>query len=158
MKNSIAVASIFIFFTSACHNVNQPATTTATSTTTTTISAPVVQLPNTPEDVIKSWESQIGANQFAAAKLISTGKALETVVSLDSTHQIEPIASSSTKILNIACRTEGDKSECDCLLEDAVGQLKCTYYLLRQNGQWYLKDATSEPVEMVNKKPERPIK
>ena len=154
MKNSIAVASvfIFIFFTSACHNGDQSATTT-TNTTTTTTSAPVVQLPNTPEDVIKSWESQIGENQFAAAKLISTGKALETVVSLDSTHQIEPIASSSTKILNIACRTEGDKSECDCLLEDAVGQLKCTYYLLRQNGQWYLRDATSEPVEMVNKKP-----
>lgn len=153
MKKFIAVASAFliIFFVIACQNGDQTATTTPTNLM-------AVQLPNTPEEVIKTWESQIGENQFAEAKLISTGKALETVVSLDSTHRIEPIASSSTKILNIACRTEGDKSECDCLLEDAVGQLKCTYFLLRINGQWYLQDATSEPVENVNIKPERPVK
>lgn len=154
MKKSIAVASafLFIFFVIACQNRDQPATPPPPTNLTT------VQLPNTPEDVIKRWERQISENQFADAKLISTGKALETVVSLDSTHHIEPIEASSTKILNIACRTEGDKSECDCLLEDAVGQLKCTYFLLRQNGQWYLQDATSEPVENINKKPERPVK
>ncbi len=153
MKMSIAVAAalLFIFLVIACQNGDQTASTTPTNLM-------AVQLPNTPEDVIKTWENQIGENQFAEAKRISTGKALETVVSLDSTNHIEPIASSSTKILNIACRTEGDKSECDCLLEDAVGQLKCTYFLLRQNGQWYLQDATSEPVENINKKPERPVK
>lgn len=153
MKKFIAVASalLFIFFVIACQNGDHTASTTPTNLT-------AVQLPNTPEEVITTWESQIGENQFAEAKLISTGKALETVVSLDSTHRIEPIAASSTKILNIACRTEGDKSECDCLLEDAVGQLKCTYFLLRLNGQWYLQDATSEPVENVNKKPEHPVK
>ena len=153
MKKFIAVASAFliIFFVIACQNGDHTASTTPTNLT-------AVQLPNTPEEVIKTWESQIGENQFAEAKLISTGKALETVVSLDSTHRIEPIAASSTNILNIACRTEGDKSECNCLLEDAVGQLKCTYYLLRLNGQWYLQDATSEPVENINKKPERPVK
>ncbi len=153
MKNPIAVASIFLFlfFMSACHNGEQSAVSSTPKTF-------AVQLPNTPEDVVKTWESQIGGNQFAEAKLISTGKALETVVSLDSTHNIEPIAAASSTILEIACRTEGDKSECDCLLEDAVGQLKCTYYLLRLNGQWYLQDATSEPVENINKKPQRPVK
>ena len=151
MSIAVAAALLFIFLVIACQNGDQTASTTPTNLM-------AVQLPNTPEDVIKTWENQIGENQFAEAKRISTGKALETVVSLDSTNHIEPIASSSTKILNIACRTEGDKSECDCLLEDAVGQLKCTYFLLRQNGQWYLQDATSEPVENINKKPERPVK
>ena len=52
----------------------------------------------------------------------------------------------------------------DRLLEDAIGQLKCVYYLVRQNGQWYLQDASSEPVEkakptkVVNKKPEQATK
>ena len=148
MKNPIAVASIFllVFFMSACHNSDK---STASSTPETS----AIQLPNTPEDVVKTWESQISANQFADAKRISSGKALETVVSLDSTHRIEPIAPGSSNILEIACRTEGDKSECDCLLEDDMGQLKCIYYLLRLNGQWYLQDASSEPVENVNKKP-----
>ena len=148
MKNPIAVASVFlfVFFMSACHSRDQSAASSTPETS-------AVQLPNSPEDVVKTWESQVGENQFAEAKLISTGKALETVVSLDSTHRIEPIAPASSTILEIACRTEGDKSECDCLLEDAVGQLKCTYFLLRLNGQWYLQDATSEPVENANKKP-----
>ena len=153
MKNSIAVASasLFIFFATACHNGDTTSTASLTN-------APTIQLPNTPEEVVKTWEGEIAQNQFASAKLISIGKTLETVVSLDSTHHIEPIPPSSTKILNIACQTEGDKSECDCLLEDAIGQLKCVYFLVRQNGQWYLQDANSEPVEpepseKVNKKP-----
>ena len=153
MKKSTAVASTFLFtfFAIACQNGDQTVSSTPTNLM-------AIQLPNTPEDVIKTWENQIAENQFAEAKLISTGKALETVVSLDSTNLIEPIEPSSTKILNIACLTEGDSSKCDCLLEDAVGQLKCTYYLLRVNGQWYLQDATSEPVENINIKPERPVK
>ena len=159
MKNSIAAVSaiLCIFLATACKNGD-------TSATSTTANATAIQLPNTPEDVVKTWENQIGQNQFATAKLISTGKTLETVVSLDSTNHIEPIAASSTKILSIACNTQGDKSECDCLLEDAIGQLKCVYYLVRQNGQWYLQDASSEPVEpekptkVVNKKPEQATK
>ena len=158
MKNliSVASASIILFFASACKNGDTNALSTSTN-------QPTVQLPNTPEDVVRTWENQVGQNQFASAKLISTGKTLETVVSLDSTYHIERIAPTSTKILNIACHTEGDKSECDCLLEDAVGQLKCVYYLVNQNGQWYLQDANSEPVEpitseKVNKKPARPVK
>ncbi|MBL7813655.1 MAG: hypothetical protein JNL70_01530 [Saprospiraceae bacterium] len=158
MKNSIAFASILLlcFFAVACKQGDTNASSSNASTRT-------IQLPNTPEDVVKTWESQIGQNQFAEAKLISTGKALETVVSLDSTYHIEKIAPSSSKVLSISCRTEGDKSECDCVLEDAVGQLKCVYYLQRQNGQWYLQDASSEPIDSepvktVNKKPSNPTK
>jgi hypothetical protein len=157
MKNliSVASASLIFFFATACKNGD---TNTLASS-----NQPTVQLPNTPEDVVRTWESQIGQNQFDAAKLISTGKTLEAVVSLDSTHHIQAMAPSSIKIINIACQTEGDKSKCDCLQEDAIGQLKCVYYLIRQNGQWYLQDADSEPVESapvekINKKPTHLVK
>lgn len=156
MKISITVASalLLIFFAIACKNGDSTSSPSLTNTTT-------IQLPNTPEEVVRMWESYIGQNQFDSAKLISTGKTLETVVSLDSTHHIQQMAPSSIKILSITCQTDGDKSECDCLQEDAIGQLRCIYVLVRQNGQWYLQDATSEPVEevkTVNKKPERPVK
>lgn len=161
MKNSIAVTSALLltFFAISCKNGDSNATTS-------TATAAAVKLPNTPEEVVKTWENQIGQNQFADAKLISIGKTLETVVSLDSTNRIEHIAPSSTKILSIACKTTDNKSECDCILEDAVGQLKCTYYLVQQNGQWYLQDADSAPIETpkesklmtTNKKPEHPTK
>lgn len=156
MKNSIAVtsASILIFLALSCKNGNQSGSALPITA--------AVQLPNTPEEVIKTWENQIGQNQFAEAKLISIGKTLETVVSLDSTNRIEHIAPTSSKILNIACQTTGDNAQCDCLLEDAIGQLKCVYFLVRQNGQWYLQDASSEPVDVlspsINKKPEHPTK
>jgi hypothetical protein len=158
MKNSILVASaaLLLFFAFACKNGDGNTLISSANT-------PTVPLPNTPEDVVRTWETQIGQNQFDAAKRISTGKTLEAVVSLDSTNNIQKMPPSSIKILNLACRTEGDKSECDCLQEDAVGQLQCTYFLVRQNGQWFLQDADSEPVEShpvekVNKKPAQPVK
>ena len=43
------------------------------------------------------------------------------------------------------------------MLEDSEGKIQCKYFLLRQNGQWMLQDAESEPVDdapkMVNQKP-----
>lgn len=124
-----------------------------------TVPAPIapIELPKTPEAVVRTWEAQVEQNQFALAKLISTGKTLETVVSLDSTNNIERIPPSNTKILSITCAEKGEKATCDCMLEDSEGKIQCKYFLLRQNGQWMLQDAESEPVEdapkMVNQKP-----
>lgn len=116
-----------------------------------------IELPKTPEGVVRTWEAQIEQNQFALAKLISTGKTLETVISLDSTNNIQRIPPSDNKILSIVCEEKGDKATCNCLLEDSEGKIQCKYFLLRQNGQWLLQDAESEPVEetpkMVNQKP-----
>ena len=146
MKNFIAVTTAFLIIFSAISCKNSDTTAKVSS-------APVaIPLPNTPEDVVRTWETQIGLNQFADAKLISIGKTLETVVSLDSTNRMDKITPSTSKILSIVCKTEGDKSQCDCLLEDAVGQLTCKYYLVQQNGQWYLQDADSAPVEPVSAK------
>ncbi len=125
------------------------------------IAAPAapIELPKTPEAVVRTWEAQVEQNQFALAKLISTGKTLETVVSLDSTNNIERIPPSNTKILSIACEEKGEKATCDCMLEDSEGKIQCKYFLIRQNGQWMLQDAESEPVEnapkMVNQKPSK---
>ncbi len=129
-----------------------------TQTVQNTITTPApIELPQTPEAVVRTWEAQIEQNQFALAKLIRTGKTLETVVSLDSTNNIERIPPSNTKILSIACEEKGEKATCACMLEDSEGKIQCTYFLLRQNGQWMLQDAESEPVEdapkMVNQKP-----
>ena len=129
-----------------------------TQTAQNTITTPAaIELPKTPEAVVRTWEAQVEQNQFALAKLISTGKTLETVVSLDSTNNIERIPPSNTRILSIACAEIGEKATCDCLLEDSEGKIQCKYFLLRQNGQWMLQDAESEPVEdapkMVNQKP-----
>ncbi|MDZ7880194.1 MAG: hypothetical protein U5L45_21135 [Saprospiraceae bacterium] len=129
-----------------------------TAPNTLTETAPI-ELPKTPEAVVRTWESQIEQNQFALAKLISIGKTLEAVIGLDSTNNMQQIPPSGTKILSIACSEKGDKATCDCMLEDTEGKIQCKYFLSRQSGQWYLEDAASEPVEdtspkfLVNQKP-----
>jgi hypothetical protein len=141
MRKNVIIAIAIIATTFGCQsgeNTQKP-----------TQNAPTVQLPNTPEEVVKTWETEIAQNHFLLAKQLSTGKALETVISLDSTHAIKPMEASTTQFLNIKCHIEGDKSNCDCLLEDALGQLKCTYFLVRINGQWMLDDAASEPIEAI---------
>jgi hypothetical protein len=155
MRNFNYILLFAILATVACKRGDN----TQTSTNTTTEVAPI-ELPKTPEAVVRTWETQVEQNQFALAKLISTGKTLETVVSLDSTNQMEPIPPSNTKILSIACEEKGEKATCDCLLEDSEGKIQCKYFLLRENGQWFLQDAASEPIEenlpkLVNQKPTR---
>jgi hypothetical protein len=156
MRNSnyILLITILAFF--ACKRGE----TTQTTEHTTTQVAPI-ELPKTPEAVVSTWETQVEQNQFALAKLISTGKALETVISLDSTNNMQEIPPSGNKILTIACDEKGDKATCDCLLEDQVGKIQCKYFLMRQNGQWFLQDAVSEPILedapklLVNQKPSK---
>jgi hypothetical protein len=156
MRNFNYTLLIALLAIVACKKGDKPQTSTNTITET----API-ELPKTPEAVVRTWETQIEQNQFALAKLISTGKTLETVVSLDSTNNMQVIPPSNTKILSIACAEKGEKATCDCLLEDAEGKIQCKYFLLRQNGQWFLEDAASEPVDeketpkLVNQKPSK---
>ena len=141
----VAAATVVYF---GCKNTNTTPNPTAA------IANPLLELPKTPEDVVRTWEAQVGKNDFALAKLISTGESLKAVVSLDSTNHIEAVPTLNTKILNITCSETGDKATCDCLLEDEEGRIQCKYFLIRQNGQWLLSDADSKPVEeKINQKP-----
>ena len=144
MRNfTIIILAVFITVT-ACKKGEK----TQNSLTTQNLA---IKLPNTPEDVIRTWEMQIGQNQFALAKLISTGKALETVDFIDTANIMAPITPTTPRILSMDCKEKGDNATCDCVLEDNEGKIKCRYFLLRQNGQWYLRDADSEPIEEIPK-------
>jgi hypothetical protein len=160
MKNIVLVTAIALT-TFACKNNNTP-----------TLTQPIIAseptkivLPNTPELVVRTWETQIAQNQYGLAKQISTGKTLETVVSLDSSNAMKPSDSYVPKFQQITCKEEGDKATCDCIIDDNIGQLSCTYFLVKSKGQWLLQDANSEPIETVskstinvNKKPSKPAK
>jgi hypothetical protein len=155
MRNFNYILIVAILAVVACKRGEK----TQTSPNTISETAPI-ELPKTPEAVVRTWETQVEQNQFALAKLISTGKTLETVVSLDSTNNMQQIPPSNTKIVSIACEEKGDNATCDCMLEDSEGKIKCKYFLLRQNGQWFLQDANSEPIDdvpnkLVNQKPSR---
>jgi cell division protein FtsN len=160
MKNIVLVTAITLT-TFACKNkntesLNQPLTASEPTK---------IALPNTPEEVVRTWETQIAQNQYGLAKQISTGKTLETVVSLDSSNSMVASIAYIPKFQQITCKEEGDKATCDCVIDDNIGQLNCTYFLVKTKGQWLLQDANSEPIEAaaktavnVNKKPSKPAK
>jgi hypothetical protein len=160
MKNIVLVTSIALT-TFACKNNNTPTLTQPIIASETT----KIELPNTPESVVRTWETQIAQNQYSLAKQISTGKTLETVISLDSSNAMVPSVSYIPKFQQITCKEDGDKATCDCVIDDNIGQLNCTYFLVKTKGQWLLQDANSEPIETaqksainVNKKPSKPVK
>jgi hypothetical protein len=160
MKNIVLVTAIALT-TFACKNNNTPTLTQPITASETT----KIALPNTPELVVRAWETEIAQNQYGLAKQISTGKTLETVVSLDSSNSMEPSVAYIPKFQQITCKEEGDKATCDCIIDDNIGQLNCTYFLVKSKGQWLLQDANSEPIETaqksainVNKKPSKPVK
>jgi hypothetical protein len=115
-----------------------------------------IPLPNTPETVVRAWESEIGKNQFTLARLISSGSNLEFVNSLVESSAIEKADETRTEIIRIECSEQGDEALCDCLLRDDAGQVRYKYLLIRQNGQWFLNEVLpheNQPEEFVNEKP-----
>ena len=115
-------------------------------------------LPNTPELVVRAWETEVAQNEFALARQLSIGEALATVVAIDSSNLIskEPMEPYTPNFLEITCQEKGNEAVCNCVVDDGISPLRYQYYLIRQNGQWYL-DHVSEPVEekIVNKKPQK---
>jgi hypothetical protein len=103
-----------------------------------------IELPKTPEDVVRAWEIQIDKNQFTLARLISSGPTLDLVNSLAETDSLERAEEMHTQIISIACTENNNEAVCNCLLKDEFGPIQYKYHLVRKNGQWFLNDVVPE--------------
>jgi hypothetical protein len=103
-----------------------------------------IELPKTPEDVVRAWEILIDKNQFNMARLISMGPTLDLVNSLAETDSLERPSETHTQIINIRCSEKNNEAICNCLLKDDVGSFSYKYYLVRHNGQWFLNNVLPE--------------
>lgn len=151
----LSFAAIFIALLTACQNSEG----TQNNSNPSAVSAPQnAPLPNTPELVVRAWETEVAQNEFALARQLSIGEALSTVRAIDSSNLIskEPMEPYTPQFLEIQCQENGDAAVCNCVVDDGISPLRYQYYLIRQEGQWYL-DHVSEPTEekIVNKKPKK---
>jgi hypothetical protein len=103
-------------------------------------SARLVVLPNTPELVVKAYEKSVANNDFGLARRLSTGKSLEYVNTLDSLYRIDPEGARKNNILEIKCHEKNEKADCDCVIEEADGKSAFKHLLIKQSGQWLVKD------------------
>jgi hypothetical protein len=120
-----------------------------------------IELPNTPESVVRTWEEKINKNDFTIARLLSNGSTLEFVNSLAESDVIEHSDTVNSEIVSIQCSEKGSTAHCDCILKDESGKTAFKYELVRNNGQWMLNDvspnAELSPAEQTKKKPVNPL-
>ena len=99
-----------------------------------------IELPKTPEALVRTWEEKISKNDFAFARLISTGNTLTFVNSLAVSNDIEHPADINSQVISIKCAEKGNTALCDCILKDEFGKTAFKYELVSNEGQWMLSD------------------
>lgn len=154
MRKIILLTSL-ILAVSSCNKANKkPTTQNNTSALTNHI-----ELPNTPETVVKAWEEAINTNQYVLAQQISYGAELEFVKALEESFKIEPSQSIQSEVLNLKCAEESsDIATCKCTIKYEDGSAAFKYLLVRNNGQWLISDVVpDETKERINQKPTRAI-
>jgi hypothetical protein len=114
-----------------------------------------IELPNTPETVVRTWEDKVNKNDFTIVRLLSMGSTLEFVNSLAESDVIEHPDATNSEIVSIKCTEKGNSAQCDCILKDESGKTAFKYELVRNNGQWMLNDvlpSTEQPLAEPSKK------
>jgi hypothetical protein len=153
MRNITAAALFFLAF-SACNNNNDKSQALKPQQ----LSEPIkIELPNTPESVVRTWEEKINKNDFTIVRLLSMGSTLDFVNSLAESDVIEHSDNVNSEIVSIQCTEKGNNAQCDCILKDESGKTAFKYELVRNNGQWMLNDVSPKEdqstAEPAKKKP-----
>ena len=136
MRNITTAALFLMFF--ACKNSEKPQALQPQQ-----LAEPIkIELPNTPELVVRTWEDKVSKNDYTFARLISNGEMLEFVNSLAKSDEIRHPDEDKSEISSIICTEKGNTANCDCILKYNSGKSAFKYYLVRNNGQWFLDDVT----------------
>jgi len=107
------------------------------------------ELPNTPEEVLRLYQSHYDKNEFEEAKELSTPAERQRLDDLKAIIESEPADSTifTTTFLSINCQVLQDTATCICEVKDIEEPYTTEYKLVRMDGQW-LVDAPEEEVEI----------
>lgn len=154
MRKTVLLTSITLAVLSCNKADRKPIIQNNTSTLTNHI-----ELPNTPEAVVKAWENAINTNQYTFAQQISYGAELEFVRALEESYKIEQSQNIQSEVLNLKCVQESaDIATCRCMIKYEDGSATFKYLLVRNNGQWLISDIVpDETQERINQKPTRTV-
>ncbi len=107
--------------------------------------------PETPEEVLRHYQSYIDKNKFEEARALSTSAGQQWLSELEAIISNEQVDSTvlETKFLSLSCAGPGDTLTCSCVLEDQYERYTAEYRLVRIQGQW-LVDAPEEDIIIDN--------
>lgn len=104
-----------------------------------------VELPKTPEEVVKAYQAYYDQNRFDEAKELCTLAEQSRLDGLAKMVQAQNVDSTqlTTAFLSLKCRTKGDSAFCKCKCKDQYETYNIEFVLLRRKSQW-LVDAPKE--------------
>lgn len=107
------------------------------------------KLPETPEAVIRKYQSYYDKNKFEEAKTLSTPREQQRLDGFKELLESEPPDSTiyTTTFLSMDCKVQADTARCVCQVQDVEEPYTTEFKLLRIKRQW-LMDAPEEQVEM----------
>lgn len=135
LRNIFLVAAFTILIVglfSACGgNVNSGADLASTEAVPDT-------LPNTPEELVRLYQSYIDSNLFLQAQRLSTPRSAALHEMMAAIVADTPSDSSliHTQFLSMDCVVEQDTAVCNCLLKDEYEEYASEYILVKTDGQW----------------------
>jgi hypothetical protein len=138
--------------------------------------APAATLPNTPETVVRTWQTDIDHNQFEEAKALSTDRMKGYIERVIMAVTASDAAIINTDLQNLQCTTEADSSKAVCIYSVVTLDTIATppypkgtkllgkahvlennftdkFNLVKQNGQWLIdNDKDAELQNILNGK------
>ncbi|MFN0014241.1 MAG: hypothetical protein ACKVU2_06800 [Saprospiraceae bacterium] len=92
---------------------------------------------DSPEAVVRLWQSYIDRNQFDSARLYSTEQARSYIDFLDALLQGDSADISNTELYQLKCDIQGDSAVCHYLIEGELEEkIPDTLVLYRVSGRW----------------------
>ena len=130
----ISICTTLLFFV-ACKQDSKP----------TAAAQPLPTLANTPEDVVRQWQSWIDKSNYKDAALLSTPRAQNWIVQIN---QIFGTATDTTNFKSIKCIVKDTTAMCSCQILDTQKEVFIDSFLLvKRNNQWLvdISEEQSEP-------------
>lgn len=106
---------------------------------------------DTPEDVVRQYQSFMDSSKFDKAKLLSTPKGADLMDALASAFADEPLDSSilHTVFLELNCTERGDSAFCACKLKDEYETYDARFTLIKLDGRWLVDPPDEEADESL---------
>jgi hypothetical protein len=103
------------------------------------------RLPNTPEEVVLSWQRYIDLNLLDSARMLSTPYAQGYLSYLDSLSMGQTLEADYNPMTGLVCTVKGDSAECNYYIEDELSEkIPGRLLLVKVQGQWLV----DKPIEL----------
>lgn len=103
--------------------------------------------PETPEAVIRLYQSYYDQNLFEQAKTLSTAeeaKRLDELARILEAEESQDSTRLTTQFLELTCTVKGDSAICLCKLKDQYETYDTEYILVRKNSRWLVDKPKEE--------------